>query len=69
MKKGWGRHCIGRCSLLAKRRWLRGRKPVAVGESRAALEATFPVASGVVPWKTQNQMVGHPLNGLDRYKG
>ena len=59
------RHCAGWCSPLAKRRWLQGRKLVATTESRAGLEAAFPVASGVVLWKAQNQILGHPLIGLD----
>ena len=40
-------------------------KPISIGESCVGLEAAFPIASGVVPWKAQNQMVGHPLIGLD----
>ena len=59
------RHCAGRRSPLSKRRWLQERKPVVVGESRATLEAAFPIALGIVPWKAQNQMVGHPLIELD----
>ena len=46
-----GRHCSGRRSPLVERSWLRGRKPISVGESRAALKVAFPVASVVVPWK------------------
>ena len=60
------RHCAGRRPPLSKRRWLRERKPVAVDESRATLEAAFPIALGIVPWKAQNRMVGQPLIELDR---
>ena len=63
---GPGRHYAGWRSLLAERRWLRGRKPVVVGESWVALEVSFPITSGIVPWKAKNWMVGHPLIGLDR---
>ena len=63
---GLRRHCVGWRSLLVERRWLPGRKSVAAGESRAALEDAFPVASSVVPWKAQNRMVGHPLIRLER---
>ena len=64
-KVGPGRHCVGRRSPLVEMRWLRGRKLIVVGESCVALKAAFPVAYGVVPWKAQNRMVGHPLIGLD----
>ena len=44
---GW--HYAGRHSPLVERHWLQGRRPIAIGESCAALEAAFLVASGIVP--------------------
>ena len=64
-EEGSGPKRHGLRSPLAERRWLRGRKSGVVGESRATLKAAFPIASGVVPWKAQNRMVGHPLIRLD----
>ena len=44
---------------------VRKEKPVVVGESHDVPSTAFPVASGVVPWKAHNHMVGHPLIALD----